>query len=146
VADNKGAQWTVVQAISLQIGGNPELKYDLARLLVETGVPTWMISNMTGISGRELREIVATDPISLFPCVDCGEIILAGDLRHLRRLTREHLDINGAREGDRVVGEALCAPCTEARLQLYAEEKRVQSLAQQARRAQLKRMPFEELK
>jgi hypothetical protein len=65
VADNTGAQWTVAQAISLQLVGNPELKYDLARLLVETGVPTSTISNMTGISGRELREIVATDPISV---------------------------------------------------------------------------------
>ncbi len=66
MADNKGAQWTVAQAISRQLGGNVELRYDLARLLVEMEcIPTSTISDMTGLSGRELREIVATDPISL---------------------------------------------------------------------------------
>lgn len=145
VADNKGAQWTAAQAIRLQMGGNVELRYDLARVLLELeGIPTSTISAVTGLSGRELREIFATDPISLFPCLDCGEFILARDRRHHGRLSREHRVILGARERDRVVADALCDHCTEARLQADAEERRVRSLSQQARRAQLKRMPFEE--
>jgi 5-methylcytosine-specific restriction endonuclease McrA len=144
VADNKGAQWTVAQAISLQIGGNVELKYDLARVLLELEIPTTTISAMTGLSGGELREIFTSDPISLFPCLDCGEFILARDRKHYGRLSREHRSILTAREGDNIVADALCDYCTEARLQTGVEDRRVRSLSQQARTAQLKRMPFEE--
>jgi len=130
-ADNKGAQWIVAQAISVQLSGNVELRYELLRLLVELeGIPTSTISDMTGLCGRELREIVATDPISLFPCVDCGEVIFARDLRHLMRLTREHRALNAAQESDPGVSEGLYSPCTEARLQVYADEQRVRGLAQ----------------
>jgi hypothetical protein len=144
VADNKGAQWTTAQAISLLIGDNPVLKYDLARFLLELEIPTSTISAMTGLSGRELREIFASDPISLFPCLDCGEFILARDRRHHGRLSREHRAISGARDGDLIVSDALCDHCTKARLLSYSEDRRARGLAQQARRAQLKRMAFEE--
>jgi 5-methylcytosine-specific restriction endonuclease McrA len=144
VADNKGAQWTLAQSISLRIGSDVELKYDLARFLLEQEIPTSTISAATGLSGGELREIFATDPMSLFRCLDCGEIILARDRRHYGRLSWEHRAILGAREGDRVVLDSLCDDCTEARLSSYSEDRRAKGLAQQARRAQLKRMTFEE--
>src|SRR5215207_3175670 len=35
VADNKGAQWTLAQAIGLLVGENAELKHELARFLFE---------------------------------------------------------------------------------------------------------------
>jgi len=55
---------------SVEIGDNVELKYDLVRFLLELEIPTSTISAMTGLSGRELREIFASDPISLFPCLE----------------------------------------------------------------------------
>ena len=86
---------------------------------------------------------MVSDPISLFPCLDCGDITLVRDRRDHGRLSQVHQAITGAHEGNRVVADALCEYFTEARRQADAEEKRVRSLAQQARRAQLKRMPFE---
>jgi hypothetical protein len=44
------------------------------------------------------------------------------DPRDHGRLNREHRFISGAREGDRVVADALCQHCTEARM-LFQSEK-----------------------
>jgi hypothetical protein len=145
VADNKGAQWAAAQAMSLQVGDIVGLKYAIGRFLWELeGIPTSTISDMTEFSGQELREIAAADPISLFRCLDCEELILPHDHRHFMRLSREYKVICKSRVGDLVVTDSLCQHCIEARLQLYAEERRVRRLSERARAYQLSKMPFEE--
>src|ERR671912_334834 len=52
--------------------------------------------------------------------------------------------ISCAWAGDSGDVSLLCDPCTELRLQLHSEEQRLSRLAQQARTAQLRRMPFAE--
>jgi 5-methylcytosine-specific restriction endonuclease McrA len=144
-ADNTGARWTAAQAIGLQVAGNPELRYALARFLLELEVVTFAtISIMTGFGGGKLLEIAASDPKSWFKCMDCDEVLLPHDFKAFRRLGREVRVCSTAQEGTPLVSDSLCPRCFGARLDHYAEERRVQGLARQARRAQLRRMPFKE--
>jgi 5-methylcytosine-specific restriction endonuclease McrA len=146
VDDNRGAQWALAQAIGLLIGDNPELKYELARFFWELDgvVPTATIEVMTGYNGREQRENATSDPIAWFRCLDCEAPLLPRDRRAFMCMSREHQAICVSGNGEALVADSLCQRCFTQRLEHYAEEKRVESLAQQARRAQLRKMPFEE--
>lgn len=146
VVDNKGAQWTLAQAIGLLVGENADLKHELARFLWEVDgvVPTATIEVMTGYDGREMREIATSDPIAWFRCLDCEAPLLPRDRRAFMSMSREHRAICAARNGDLVIADSLCQGCFTLRLEHYADEKRVESLAQRARRAQLRKMSFEE--
>ncbi len=84
-ADNKGAQWAAGQALFLLLGDSIESRRAIGAFLWELeDVPTATISDITGYSGRELREIIEADPISMFACLSCDEPIVpsaqSGDL------------------------------------------------------------------
>jgi 5-methylcytosine-specific restriction endonuclease McrA len=149
VADNKGALGTVLLAIGLRMSDDPELRDDLARLFMEQEtIPTSVISNAVCLSGRELWQLAALDPISLFGCLDCGEPLPVRDRRELMYLSRAAKRLSGVRAGDLVdanlLSQLLCEGCTQTRLELHNEEARLQRLARQARVAQLRKMPFTE--
>ena len=142
--DNKGAQWSACFSAGVQVGGDVELRNSLIPLLIELDVPTATISDMFGLSGREVWAVAASEPISLFRCLDCGELLVVRDRRDLLRLRRALRAISCARAGDPGDVSLLCDSCTELRLQLHNEEQRLRRLAQQARTAQLRKMPFAE--
>jgi hypothetical protein len=142
--DNKGAQWSACFSAGVQVGGDVELRNSLIPLLIELDVPTATISDMFGLSGREAWAVAASQPISLFRCLDCGELLVVRDRRDLLRLRRALRAISCARAGDPGDVSLLCDSCTELRLQLHNEEQRLRRLAQQARTAQLRKMPFAE--
>jgi 5-methylcytosine-specific restriction endonuclease McrA len=142
--DNKGAQWSLGVSIGIQIGDNVELRNNLIPLLIELEVPTATISDMFGLSGRELWNIAAAEPVSVFGCLDCGVLLNVRDRRDLLRLIRASRAISCARPGDPGDPILLCDSCTDLRLQLHNEEQRLRRLAQLARTAQLRRMPFAE--
>ncbi len=144
-ADNKGAQWAAGQALSSLLGDPVESRGALGAFLWELeDVPTATISDMTGYSGGDLREMVKADPISHFACLDCEEPIVPRDRRHLMSLNRELRLICRSRVGDAVVSGILCQRCSWGRQQLLEEEKRLRRLSWQARIAQLRKMPFAE--
>jgi 5-methylcytosine-specific restriction endonuclease McrA len=145
--DNKGALGTVLLAVGLRVGDDVELRDDLARLFLEQEtVPTSMISNAFCLDGRELWQLVASDPISMFGCLDCGEPLPGRDRRDLMHLSRAAKRLSAACVGDLVDADLLCQllcdGCTGTRLELHNEETRLQRLARQARVAQLRKMPF----
>jgi 5-methylcytosine-specific restriction endonuclease McrA len=111
---------------------------------MEFDVPMATISDMFGLSGREVWTIAASEPISLFRCLDCGELLVVRDRSDLMRLSRALRAISCARAGDPGDVTLLCDSCTELRLQLHNEEQRLRRLARQARAAQLRMMPFAE--
>ena len=142
--DNKGAQWSLGVSISIQIGDNVELRNNLIPFLIELDVPTATISDMFNLSGRELWNVAAAEPVSVFGCLDCGALLKVRDRRDLLRLIRASRAISCARARERGDVSLLCDSCTELRLQLLSEEQRLRRLAQQARTAQLRKMPFAE--
>jgi hypothetical protein len=140
--ENKGAQWSVCFSIGIQVGGNAELRDNLISLLIELDVPTASICDMFGLSGREMWSIAALDPVSLFRCQRCGELLEVRDRRVLMRLKRATRAASDARPGDPGDATLLCDPCTDLHLQLYSDEQRLRRLARQARTAQLRKMSF----
>ena len=144
-ADNKGAQWTAGQALFLLAGDPTESRRALGAFLWEIeSLPISMITETTGYSGQELREVVEADPISLFGCLSCAEPIDPKDRRHFLSLKRELRLVCNSRAGDAVVSGLLCGHCTRVQLQILEEEKRLSRLARLARAAQLRKMPFYE--
>jgi 5-methylcytosine-specific restriction endonuclease McrA len=142
--ENKGAQWSVCFSSGIQVGGNVELRDNLVALLMEFDVPMATISDMFGLSGREVWAIAASEPISLFRCLDCGELLVVRDRRDLMRLVRALRAVSTARPGDPGDVTLLCDPCTDLRLQLRSDEQRLRRLTRQARTAQLRKIPFAE--
>jgi 5-methylcytosine-specific restriction endonuclease McrA len=140
--DNRDAQWSLCFSIGLQVGDNVELRNNLIPFLIELDVPTATLSDMFGLSGRELWNIAAAEPVSVFECSDCGVLLNVRDRRDLLRLIPASRAISCSRAGDPGDVSLLCDPCTELRLQLQSEEQRLRRLAQQARIAQLRRMPY----
>jgi hypothetical protein len=111
---------------------------------MELDLPTATLSDMFGLSGREVWNIAAADPVSVFWCLDCGVLLKVRDRRDLMRLIRASRAISCARAGDPGDVTLLCDSCTELRLQLHNEEQRLRRLARQARTAQVRKMPFAE--
>jgi 5-methylcytosine-specific restriction endonuclease McrA len=142
--ENKGAEWSVCFSSGIQVGGNVELRDNLVALLMEFDVPMATISDMFGLSGREAWEIAAAEPVSVFGCLDCGELLDVRDRRDLLRRRRALRAVSNARPGEPGDVTLLCDSCTELRLQLHNEEQRLRRLARQARTAQLRTMPFAE--
>jgi 5-methylcytosine-specific restriction endonuclease McrA len=140
--ENKGAQWSVCFAIGIQVGDNVELRNNLIPLLMEFEVPTATISDMFGLSGREVWDIAASEPVSLYWCVNCAELLDVRVRRDLMRLRRASRALSCARPEDPGDTTLLCDSCTNLRLQLRSEEQRLRRLARQARSAQLRKMPF----
>jgi len=144
VRDNKGAEWSACVAIGLQVGDNVELRDALVGFLMGFNVPMVTISDAFGLSGQEAWEIANLEPISLFWCLDCGDLLDVRDRRDLLRLRRAALAVSEARPGGQGDAALFCDSCTNLRLQLHNEEQRLKRLARQARTTQLRRMPFAE--
>lgn len=142
--ENKGAEWSVCFSTGIQVGGNAEVRDNLIPLLMETHLPMSTISDMFGLSGREAWTIAASDPVSVFRCLDCGEFLAIRDRRDFLRLRRAACAVSEARPGDPGDTTLLCDSCTDLRIQLQSEEQRLRRLARQARTAQLRKMPFSE--
>jgi hypothetical protein len=144
VRENKGAQWDAWFAISNLVGGDMELRNGLIRLLIELDVPMATISDAFGLSGREVWNIAASDPVSLYWCLTCRELLDVNDRRDLMRFGRASRAVSNAHPGDPGDATLLCNSCTNLRFQLHNEEQRLRRLARQARTARLRKMPFAE--
>jgi hypothetical protein len=142
--DNKGAQWSICFSIGLLVADNLELKNNLISLLIELDVPTATICDMFSLSGREAWEIAASEPVSVFWCLHCGELLDVRDRRELMRLKRVTRAAAAARPGDPGDAILFCDSCTNVHLQLRGDEQRLERLARQARTAQLRKMSFAE--
>jgi hypothetical protein len=140
--DNKSAQWAAGHGLFLLAGDSVGLREALGCFLWELeGIATATISDMTGYSGRELKEMHAADPISLFECLDCSDPIVPKDRPHFMRLNRELRLICASRLGDEVVDELLCDGCAGVRRELLKVERRLRRISWQARLDEIKKMP-----
>jgi 5-methylcytosine-specific restriction endonuclease McrA len=143
--DNRGALWTHLVSTGLLVEDSLELRANLIALFAQVDeIPISWMEHAFGVNGREAWAIAQAEPIFLFWCLCCQEQILPKDPRHLRRLKRELEALRNSSVGEMVSTALLCRRCTELRLQLHNEEQRLRKLAQQARTAQLRKMPFAE--
>ena len=122
-----------------------ELRANLISLFAQLDeIPISWLDHAFAVNGREAWAIAQTEPIFLFWCLSCQEEIHPKGSNHMRRLKRELEVIRNCHVGEMVSTALLCGRCTELRLQLHNEEQRLSRLAQAARTAQLRKMPFAE--
>ena len=143
--DNRGALGTHIVATGLLVEDSLELRANLISLFAQIDeIPISLLDHAFGVNGREAWAIARTEPIFLFCCLSCQEPIYPKGSNHMRRLKRELEVIRNCHVGEMVSTALLCGACTELRLHLFNEECRAARLAQQARIAQLRQMPFAE--
>jgi hypothetical protein len=142
--DNKGAEWTVCYSIGIQVGDYVELRDNIVRVLIERGVPTATVSDAFGISGREVWQIVAADPISLYGCLECRKPLPMRDIRDARCLRRALDAACKSKLGVWASADLFCGVCTEVVLERLNEQAHRERLAREARIAELNRMPYAE--
>jgi hypothetical protein len=143
--DNRGALWTHLVSTGLFVEDSLELRANLISLFAQIDeIPISWLDHAFGVNGREAWAMAHAEPIFLFWCLSCQEQICPKDPRYLRRLKRELEALRNSSVAEMVSTALLCGRCTELRLQLHNEEQRLSRLAQQARTAQLRKMPFAE--
>jgi 5-methylcytosine-specific restriction endonuclease McrA len=113
-------------------------------VFVEGGVPNATVSGMLNISGREVWDIVATDPISLFECLECNKPLAVRGLNDVKRMQRALDAARNAAPGSRGSAHLFCGVCTEAVLGRLNEQGRRDRLALDARLYELTKMSYEE--
>jgi 5-methylcytosine-specific restriction endonuclease McrA len=143
--ENRGALRTHLLATGLLVKDSLELRANLISFFVQLDeIPIPWLDDAFGVTDREAWAIAQIEPIFLFWCVSCQEQILPKDVRQYRRLKRELEALGNCRIGEMVSTALMCGRCTELRLHQFNEECRAARLAQQARAAQLRKMPFDE--
>ena len=143
--DNRGALGTHIVATGLLVEDSLELRANLISIFAQLdAIPISWLDHAFGVNGREAWAIAQLEPIFLFWCLDCQEQIFPKGPMHMRRLNREVEAIRNRRVGEMVSTALMCGGCTELRLHQFNEECRAARLAQRARTAQLRKMPFAE--
>ena len=142
-SENRDALWTHLVATGLLVEDSLELRANLISLFAQVDeIPISWLDHAFGVNGREAWAIAQTEPIFLFWCLSCQEQIHPKGPMHMRRLNRVLEVIRNSRVGEMVPTSLLCGECTELRLERHNEECRTARLAQQARVAQLRKMPL----
>jgi hypothetical protein len=144
--ENKEVMETFFLRIGLQMSrDNVELRDNLVQVFVELGVPIKTISDTFNISRHEVGEIVASDPVSLFDCLECGAPLEVRSLGHALHLKRALDTARKAVSGSQGSAHLFCGACTEAVLERLNEQGRRDRLGLEARIWELNnRMSYEE--
>jgi 5-methylcytosine-specific restriction endonuclease McrA len=131
--DNKSEEKTVCFSIGIQVGDNVELRDNLVPLLVELGVSVGTVGNAFCLSGREVWQIVAADPISQFRCLECDEPLPVRDWREARRMKRALDAVHNATPGSPDSADLFCDGCAEIIMHRLSEQARRDRLSSEAR-------------
>jgi hypothetical protein len=131
--DNKCDVRSICVSIGIQVGGNVELRDNLIRVLVELGVSVGTVGDAFCLSGREVWQIVAADPISLFRCLECDEPLPVRGPSEARRMQRSLDAVRNATSGSPGSADLFCGRCTEIMLHRLSEQARRERLASEAR-------------
>jgi hypothetical protein len=121
--DNKGALYTRLNSVALQVSGSSSyaidrinLRNDLVAILCDClRIPPSAITDNFGLSHEELMEVYHAEPISLFSCLECRDPLPEGSLRVLRRRKHALCQLSGLEIGDLVdlctFQNLLCGTC-----------------------------------
>ena len=143
--ENQDVMKTYFLRIGMQVSrDNVELRDNLVQLFAELGVPIATISDAFNLTRHEVWEIVATEPISLFDCLECRKPLEMRSLGHALDLQRALDAARKAVPGSQGSTHLFCGTCTEAVLERRNEQARRDRLALEARIAELNKMSYEE--
>jgi hypothetical protein len=147
--DNQGALYARVQAIGLQVNGNPGLRNDIIAVLFDCAfVPSATINDAFALNGLEALEIRNAEPVSIYTCLRCPNPLPDGTRAFSIRAQRTLNYLCKNEEGNLVeveqVSQLFCDTCAQGLVHGCREQARAEYLALKARQEELRKMPLVE--
>jgi hypothetical protein len=129
---------------SLGTQPNPDLLKGLLSLLWlwDAIDPRWLAeASFMGIG--DVRDLVDSQPVMIFNCLDCGAELKPMNRRHLLRMHHGLKVLRGDENGDDLT-DLLCKTCIAQRADHAEDQRRLDDLRQQALLADYRRKPYAE--
>jgi len=142
--DNRDALRHFVELAIWEALDNPDLHKVLLSLLWlwEDVDPTWLAeASFMGIG--DIRDLVDSQPVIAFNCLDCGSELKPMNRRHLLRVYYSLNALRRDESGDHLT-DLLCKTCTVPRAEHAEEQRRLDDLRQQALLADYRGRPYAE--
>ncbi len=144
-ADNLDALRHFVELAIWEALDNPDLLKALLSLLWhwEAIDPRWL-AEASFRSVGDVRDVVDSQPVMTFNCLDCGSDLKPMNRRHLLRMHRSLKELRSAEIGDDPPTELLCKRCIAQRADHTEDQRRLDNLRQQALLADYRGRPYAE--
>ncbi len=142
--DNRDALRHFVELAIWEALENPDLLKVLLRLLWlwEDVDPRWLAeASFNGVG--DVRDLVDSQPVVTFNCLDCGAELKPMNRRHLLRMHRSQKAHRGD-QGDEPPTDLLCKTCIAKRTEHANDQRRLDELRQQALLADYRGRPYAE--
>jgi hypothetical protein len=142
--DNQDALRHFVELAIWEALENPDLLRVLLSLLWlwEAVEPSWL-AEASFRSVGDVRDIVESQPVMFFNCLDCGAALKPMNRRHLQRMYRSQ-KAHRRHEGDDPPTDLLCKTCIAQRADHAEDQRRLDELRQQALLAEYRGRPYAE--
>jgi 5-methylcytosine-specific restriction endonuclease McrA len=142
--DNRDALRHFVELAIWEALDNPELLKVLLSLLWlwEAIEPTWL-AEASFMNVGNVRDLVDSQPIMSFNCLDCGAELKPLNRRHLLRMHHSLRVLRKDEIGDDLT-DLLCTTCIAQRADHAEEQRRLDDLRQQALLADYRGRPYAE--
>ena len=143
-ADNQDAFRHFVELAIWETLDNPDLRKILLSLLWlwEAIDPRWL-AEASFMSVCDVRDLVDSQPVMSFNCLDCGGELKPMNRRHLLRMHHSLNAIRRDESGDHLT-DILCKTCIAQRADHAQEQRRLDDLRQQALFADYRGRPYAE--
>jgi 5-methylcytosine-specific restriction endonuclease McrA len=142
--DNRDALRHFVELAIWEALDNPDLLKVLLSLLWLWGAidPRWL-AEASFRSVGDVRDLVDSQPVISFNCLDCGSELRLMNRRHLLRMHNSLRALRGGESGDHLT-DLLCKTCTAQRAEHAKEQRRLDDLRQKALLADYRGKPYAE--
>jgi hypothetical protein len=142
--DNQDALRHFVELVIWEVLDNPDLLKVVFSLLWlwEDVEPRWL-AEASFMSVGDVRDLVDSQPVMTFNCLDCGSELKPMNRQHLLRM---HHSLNAFRrdqDGDHLT-DLLCKTCIAQRVEPVEDQRRLDDLRQQALLAEYRGRPYAE--
>jgi 5-methylcytosine-specific restriction endonuclease McrA len=142
---NRDALGHHVEMLVWEVQGNPDLlKIAVSLLWLWDDVePRWLAEACFRRVG-DVRDLAESQPIVAFHCLDCGEQLQARNRRHLIRMHHSLRSLRRNEIEEEHLADLLCKSCTRQREGYAQDQRRLDSLRQQALLTEYRGRPYVE--
>lgn len=143
--DNRDALRHHVELLVWETQGNPDLlKIAVSLLWLWDDVEPRWLAEACFMSVGDVRNLVESQPIVAFHCLDCGEQLQVCNRQHLIRMRHSLRALRKGATRDEHLADHLCKSCARQREENAEDQRRLDNLRQQALLAEYRRKPYAE--
>ena len=122
---------------------NPDqLKVLLALLWHWKAIDTWWLAEATFMTVQDVRDLVDSQPVVTFNCLDCGTELATRTRRHQIRIQHSLEHYCAADAGSSPSADLFCGSCQEQREDYAEQQRRLDDLRNQAMLAEYRARPY----